>query len=521
MTNFRQYIGLAGLAALITAMALYSLDVSAMWATGTFVAGVAIILLHVLLNWREVSTWFRSRSARHGANAIVMSSLFAACLVVVQAISVQNTHQLDVTRNQRFTLAEQTTNLISQLEQPLTLFAFFRANSPRRGQANELLRLYAMQSKQVRVEFIDPDKEPRRADEMNANYNEVVVDLNGQRKIVREITEQRITNAILAATRHRSKAIYFVTGHSEKDIDSDLRIGFSSARQALEGEGYTVSNLNLVGIDKIPEDCVVLVVAGPKRDYLAQEVELISEYLDGGGSALLLLEPRNNYVSLQPILETYHFALDDLVILDELVLFDAGDRLFDATVAKVRQYVQHPITRGFNAYTLFPMSRSIRIVENELDRTVTTQYLGITSESAWGEVNMDSFTKGEATADGEDIAGPLPIGAVSVRSNKFVITPKKKDKEPESRVVAIGDSDFANNSYLGVLGNRDFFLNIFNFLAEEEDLISIRAKPGIDNERVFITAAQERLIRLLSLVLLPGSVIASGVSVMLRKRRHS
>ena len=46
--------------------------------------------------------------------------------------------------------------------------------------------------------------------------------------------------------------------------------------------------------------------------------------------------------------------------------------------------------------------------------------------------------------------------------------------KPETRVAAIGDSDFAANAYVGIEGNRDLFMNTVNWLAQQENLIAIR-----------------------------------------------
>ena len=48
---------------------------------------------------------------------------------------------------------------------------------------------------------------------------------------------------------------------------------------------------------------------------------------------------------------------------------------------------------------------------------------------------------------------------------------------PKSRFVTIGDSDFAANNAVRIQGNQDLFLNTINWLAQQENLISIRPKP--------------------------------------------
>lgn len=88
----------------------------------------------------------------------------------------------------------------------------------------------------------------------------------------------------------------------------------------------------------------------------------------------------------------------------------------------------------------------------------------------------------------------------------------------DSRIVVVGDSDFINNVFYGLLGNSDFFLNSINYLAGDEKLISIRPKRGL-GDRVFITEAQGRFIFAICLVLLPLSAVGTGVTVLVRNRK--
>jgi ABC-type uncharacterized transport system involved in gliding motility auxiliary subunit len=439
-----------------------------------------------------------------------------AILVVVQATSVNRSHTFDLTRNHRHTLAPQTTALLDSLDRDVEVTGFFRQASTKRDGAEELLSLYARRSARFHYSLADPDRQPERARRLGASLDEMVVEAGDDRRVVRTIDEEGLTNALVSLSRSGPRAVYFVTGHGEKDLSVADREGYSSVKRGLESQGYAVRAASILGGARVPSDASVLVVAGPREDYFADEVDAIERYLAGGGSVLFMLDPRVRVTRLSRVLARYHLSLVDAVVLDQLVL-DAGDRSFDATVAKIRHYQPHPITRDFNYVTMFPRARPVMIATDSTKAGLDASYLCITDPTSWGETDSTSFAIGHATRDGSDIAGPLPIAAAATLTP---LVAKAGGAAPgvKSRVVLIGDSDFADNALYGVLGNSDFFLNTIAFLAEDENLIRIRPRRLL-GDSVYITERQGRMVFLVCLVLLPLTPIVTGAVVVARRRR--
>lgn len=479
---------------------------------GLVVTGCVLLVLYAALNASHIRTIFHRRSARQGANAVVLSVLFAAALVLVQAISVENRHQIDLTRGTVFSLAPQTIKIIKGLGAPVSLRGFFRRGSDAAINARVLFQMYQLQGRQITWEIVDPDRNPRMAQEAGARQGDVLVTAAGRHSLAHHPTEQAITSAILHVTRTQQTAVYFLTGHGEKRLDNKDRGGYSLVRSALEEQGYTVRELSLLDVKRIPDDCELLVVAGPIRALLASELDRMRAWLAAGGSALFLIDPRRKLPGIEGVLSTYRIALDPVVLLDKLVVVGQGGRNFDATVAKVRHYGRHEITAGFHMITLYPMARPVRITKAPAGDVNDAHYLAWTGKSSWGETNMDSFREGRATYDDDDYAPPLPVGAAVEHGGS-------SPGIAHSRIVIYGDSDFANNTFFGLLGNRDLFLNSVAWLTRDENLISIRAKRRT-GDRVFITAAQGRLVFVLCLIFPPLAVLSVGATVLSRRRKR-
>lgn len=481
--------------------------------------GAAALVVSALANLPALGSFFKKRQARRGANAVVMTLAFAAILIIVQAISIRNTHRYDVTRNKRFTLSDPTRILLSKLDGEIVFTAFVRQQTSQWRGAKALLEMYVYHGNNVRYELIDPDNKPHVAERYRAKPGEVIVEYANEVRKADKLSEEKLTNALLFASRTIQKTVYFVSGHDERRIDMDDGSGLTSVRKGLENTGFLARELSLVEVDSIPSDCSVLVLAGPKKEYLQSEVETIVDYLERGGNALFLLDPRWPVSRLQTILDRYYVKADDQVLLDEMVVVDTGTDVFDATFTKIRDYRAHPITRGFRSITIFPVARPLTIVPVEGDLAVSVLPLAVTGKSAWGETDLVTFRAGSATRDSTDVPPPLAVAVVAERTDKF--NPAYRGTpgpERRSKIVVIGDSDFATNRYFRLLGNSDLFLNSIEFLAEEEIMISIRPKKG-PGDNVFITAAEGRMIFVLCLVLLPLTVASLGGYVILRKRR--
>jgi ABC-type uncharacterized transport system involved in gliding motility auxiliary subunit len=509
-----QIIGTAGLTLFAVGSTLYAIN--SPQRTLTFVAlavGGMGLLVYLVLNLHLIRDFLARRSARYGANMIVMIVLFTAVVVIIQAVSARHSRRYDLTRNKRFTLAEQTVNILRSLPKDIDITGFYKLGTDEQLGTEDLVGQYAHESGRIRYEFIDPDRRPQLVREMGVtSYNTLVVRAGDRQEHITNVSEEKLTNAILKTTRDVIKVIYFVKGHSEKDPDVTDEPGYSIMKDAIEKEGYLVRKISLFDEKTIPDDCALLIVAGPKRDYFEAEIAKMRTHLTQGRNALFLIDAQRDLPNIAGLLEEYQIVLDNNVIIDPYSRVFGGDY----TVPVVTQYDDHPITKGFDVATFFPMARSVRIADDKVDGVRAT-YLALTGKSAWGEIDLDMVKRGQAVRDEVDFPAPLAVAAIS--SKRFDRSDPDDIGFDESKIVVFGDSDFADNSAFRISGNADLILNVVNFLAEEKDLIAIRAARGL-GDRLFLTASQGRLIFLLSVMLLPMSVIGVGITVFFKKRNR-
>ena len=464
----------------------------------------------------------KTRSAVHGTNSLVLVVIFLGILVFINLIAFRHNQQFDFTESGFYTLSPQTKKIIASLPREVRLTAFFQIDSPEKKLFQDRMQSILESSDKVGLSFIDPDKNPAITKQYGiTTYGTVVLESGKKESKVRDPSEANLINGILKVTKDEQKVIRFLEGHGEKRIDDFENQGFSTVKGALEKDGFKVEKSLLLQSGKIPADTELFIIPGPEKPILPEEQKLIQEYLDKGGSVLLLLDPQSKS-GIENFLKQWGIDTPDSFVIDPMSKLFGGD--YAAPV--VSQYVAHEITRDFSLPTIFPLLRTVTTIKsNDAD---TTEFL-LTGANSWGEINLNALKEGQSQFDEKsDIKGPVAVAVVSTRE---IPTEKEKKSENDNKtdpptdqknikkahLTVIGDSDFASNQYFNFSGNGDLFLNVASFLAEEENLISIRPKER-KNSPLSLTSDQGMLILMLGL-LTPSFVIFIGVRTWWRRRR--
>jgi ABC-type uncharacterized transport system involved in gliding motility auxiliary subunit len=519
MQRFATPALLVGLAALVAGfvLRLYRPSWEKVW-PALLIAGGLVFLVGLYATFNEsVRRALAGRATRYGLNAAVLVLLIVGVIALVEAVSYRHSYRVDLTENKRWSLSPQTVKVVRELPVPVKAIAFFRPDQPGKRAAEDLLRQYAGRSDgKFTWEVVDADRNPLAAKQYSVeSYGTVVLEAalkSGETKQekIQDLEEEKLTNALIRATRPGKRTVYFLKGHGEKDPSSSDRTGYNQMKSALEKLNYEVKDLLLARETKVPDDAAILVVAGPQKDLLPNEIDALAAYVAHAGKVLFLVDPFQN-AGLGPVLERWGLALGNDVIID----INPQGRLAGAgpEVPVVGDYLPHPITRDFRFATFFPVARTV-IAKDKAPEGVSAQSLARTSGESWAETNQDQIRTGQVKPDAGEARGPLTIAAVATVDAKDVPADRKGAK---ARIVLIGDSDFASNGFVNLSGNRDLFLNTLSWLAEEENLIAVRPKDS-RAAPVFLTAAQGQVVFLVPVVLIPLAVIVAGGVAVARRR---
>ncbi len=499
-------LGATGLIALVLALTVWSLtrelDLRVEALLGV---GAVLVLLSIAGRPEMFRSALTGRTARYGSNAGVAIVAFLGILVLANFLADRHHRRLDLTETGEYTLSPQTIQILSELDEPVKVTAFFTEGDYGEQELTDLLTEYSYRTDKISYEFVDPDIDPFVAQQYEiGSYGTVVFESSGRRQDIFTVDEQEITGAILKVTRETQKVVYFLTGHGERDASGYDETGYSGVKDYLEKDNYIVSTLNLAISGTVPTDASVLIVAAPQSPLLEQESSAIQSYLQGGGKALVMQEPGDEPV-LSGVLAEWGLGYGADVIVDpERALFG-----MDALSPVVESFTYSEITRDLPAVVIVTARSVTRTVEQPEDVSILA--LIESSDASWGETDFEALTRQEAAYDeGVDLEGPLAM-VMSVEAYG------EDESAVGTRLVAFGDSDFVANGNMSLGGNVDLFLNSVNWLAEEEELISIRPEAEVSRE-IILSAGQARFLQYSSVIFLPVAVLLAGVAVWWRRR---
>jgi ABC-type uncharacterized transport system involved in gliding motility auxiliary subunit len=452
----------------------------------------------------------KARQTKYAAYALVYVLIVITAVVIVNVLANRYTKSYDATSNKRYSLSEQTAKIVKGLNGNATILYFDQGT--RFQHAKDLLDEYSSLSPKIHVDYIDPDKNPQQAREAGIkNYGTALVQVGDRKEEAKSMTEEGVTGALIRVLKNRTRTVCFVAGSGEHQIDESDRNGYSDFKELVGKDNYDAKSIDLLQKAEVPSDCTALVIGGPTRDYQQPEVDAIKKYVEDGGRALLMLDPplkigRSEIAendALTNLLQSWGVAMDKNLILDLNPIGQLAG--LGPQVALVTSYETQPIVNGMKGTaTGFPLSRSIEIKNG--DKT-TVQKLFDSSSTSLATNNLNS--PAIDPNDPKNKKGPLTLAAAG--------TYNTGKQDSQGRLVVVGSSSWAANSFMKFNGNSDLALNTIDWLASDEDLISIRPKQEEDR-RITMTRAQLSMVRITSQFLLPLAVVFAGVSVWWRRR---
>ena len=522
------YAGLGG-GGVLGAGSLYFIYGQTPWGTACGVLGILCLAFWLIIDSRRVREPGNVAAIQFGVTSFLVVVVGLALFVFVQLLAVQQDTRWDLTSSSRYKVSEQTRNLITGLDVSLNVYGVFRRGSTDQDEFGRFMRGVKATSARVAYEEIDPLLDvaalrrvvPAETDEERSrlsDYGTVVLEAGARRqRMESDFSDEAFANALIKLLSAESHPICWSLGHGERSSEDSVNPhGMGIVVQRLQDQNYEVRMIRVV-VDGIPAECEALIVAGPQTDWLEAETAALSEYIEQGGRALLLLDPSVQGAATPVLIETmksYGLAMDDDLLVemdrDHLSIGDPGSQLYvyyDSTISV------HPIVAMGDASIGVDRVRSVIWVGAD-GGNVVGQTLVESSNTSWAEKDLELLQSQMPTMDEDERQSRIGLGAV------VELTAELEDEtasEKGGRLVVFGDSDFASNRLASLLHNGDVFLNAVAWLVGEDDQMGQRAPK--DSEFLLVTGVQYSVMLLLSLVFAPLFCFIMAVVTAVRRRR--
>lgn len=468
--------------------------------------GLAAAVVSIRMG-RVVATTRSARATRSVSSGLAVAA--AALLLLALPAAVDELHlRADLTSNSRLTLSGTTLAVLDRLQSPVEITAFFEDGSLEATQIRDLVAQYQRKSDRVELEVVDPIRSPGIARRFGVRrLGEIFVDHEGRREEAPFLAEIELTSAIVRAVDAVPSALCALTGHGEGNFGDRSGIGgFGQAAEALRTINVQIREVALAANPSGLETCDVTTLAGPRVDLSDDELDALARYLDDHGSLLVLADPSST-TNLGPVLRRY--GIDPV---DELVLDRASSLPGDPSTLLVRSFPStNPVGRGL-AQLMLPEAGVARL-SDDTTRGLVTSPIATTSPAAelLAPTQPDLPSPRPHPANGEVVlAASAEETGVAGRGDSAEIQ--------RTRIVWIGDSDFATNIAIGQVSNEQLLVNAVAWLVQDEDLIAIGA-PVPDFRELFLSAADRNRLLVITVGLTPASLVGLGAFGRWRARR--
>jgi hypothetical protein len=532
---------LAGWAGTIGGAALLIGLLGLLW-QGSLAGSVAIILgigavgivLWAALNPRDAINLATGRQARHGTFAVLSTFIMIGIVSLTYLLALRSVVTVDMTQNTRFTLSDTSHEILRRVTRPMQITGFYSPRLlPNREIDDQYYRQYsAATDGMIRIQYIDPDEQPAVAERFNAQDGSVfisylnddgTVDFGSLARVPRSDNQERdVTESLSRLLIAGEISVFFETSFGGRDPLDNSQEGISGINNGARESGLVTYPLNLVELTReggsIPTEVATVIMPGLTAAFTQETVDIIDEYLQGGGSLFIMADPVFRDRAFldeedpfnQYLWENYGLRPRDAVVVDTIASGQTQLDLIGAAVftgseiAERLDPEQSPVQ--------FRVARMIEINESP-PPNVTNGRIIMSSEASYGETDLQALSEANTFEFDPQTDIPGPLDTVAWANNEA----------NGSRILLVGDSDFVSNGQVLTpgSGNGILFTDGLSWLTGFGERVTFGVGfVNIGLPLVFIDQPTLDAISFLTIIVLPSLMMLAGIVVWVRRLRQ-
>ena len=470
---------------------------------------------------------FKTRQVKYGGYAAVVTLAVIAGLILLNLMVSGFSPQIDLTWSKRFSLSEQTLQVLEHLTKPVKFYCLWQPGEED-PEVLDVINLYLARNSYISMELIDPDRNPgffmrydrerrgiaRRSliveGEMGfrviapSEMYDFIENQNGTTSVIAVAAERRITSAILFAGTGTTPVVYEITGLDETPLT------LFGMQEIMERENFILRQVNLQ-LNPVPEDASVIVLHCPQRDLTENEADKILDYLNAGGRFFVLADYLiREYTNINRVLASYGLRYEYGIVIE----MDPSYIVYEPRIAWP-DIAEHEITGPLLNKERTPviLSEAMALVQTETRRR-TVEVIPLLTSSSRAILRTD-LNDTAVNKSSLDLNGPHIFGAAV--TDPSWIDPNNPG-EPQARIIAIASGTLLHMYFQGFAANLDLFMNSLTWLGQRPETISVRSKSTFMLP-MHMNFMQVMIFGAVFIAVIPLCFFISGLVTWL-KRRH-
>ncbi len=473
---------------------------------------------------------FTNRRFTAGVYSTIISVILVAVVVVLNLAMNNLKLSYDLTAGGLYSLSDEAVKIVKEIDTPITIYYLVTETGVDERIKNSIYGFEDI-NKNVKIVEQDPVLYPAFGEKYGIEdklaSNDVIV-VNDETNIAQYIsndklyfmayasdesmngetldTEGRIVSAIQYVMSGKKNKVYCTQGHGETVFGDD----YMDALEKLNTDAYS---LNLTTKGEIPEDCDVLFIGGPQKDFKDSETELVLEYLKDGGDAIILTADTyakysdNKMKNFDRILDYYGVEVMRGYVYEGAGHYYQTQNYVVPTINTDSEYMKD---LGKDS-VIIAAAEGLKLQDKALRNSLTRTVLLSTSDESYLKKDVES---GETEKEDEDIDGPINIG----------ILLNDKTGDDESNVVVYSSYYFIMDNGNGTVYNPSvdnvkLISNaVSNMISSEVNAVSLPPK-SLENVTVTIPVRDSIVFAVILIIALPGILLMSGFVIWLYRRK--
>lgn len=482
---------------------------------------------------KGIKNSFSNKKFKMGGFQTLVMVIVIVLVIVINLVVTKMDILVDLSSDQIYSLTDDTKNLVDNLKDDIKIY-YMCQNGKETEQIKRVLDQYKKHSK-ISVEQKDPVIYPNFSKdytEETINDNDLIVvneksekcqyisgsklitadneyaQMMGQQVNYSLDVEGQVTSAIQSITSDSANKVYYTTGHKELELNKEIL-------SLLSKSNYQDSKLDLSKNKKIPDDCSILIINGPKYDISASEYEIIKSYLDNGGKGLFFLNVQaNDYTNYEKLLSYYGIQRVKGYIFDKDNCLENAGRKMPTVISP--KFEDHEIAKGLDDGSVFMQNAIGFTTKAKVRSTLKTESIMKTGDNAFSRTTNKSNSTDKLA---DDISGPF---SVAICAEDTYVT-KNKGNDYSTRLVVFGSDAVTDGTLIkdNQFGNRTMIIQTLSWLSGAKTKTLAIPTRSLSETKVNISEGNGWVAWMIILVIVvPIILLATGAFIWYKRRKR-